>query len=272
MRKLLQTQIALVTVSWGIEKENIHLHNYGKYGADRRDFCGVNKLENGVIYQSAVALQIASKLQISALEISKKIVLDLENQQSLDFQAQVMPQGIINFRISDRALANWLEFIKSKTSPQQTIFPEVINYFPIQAAHARCCSLLKLGAREKVIELKDQAPNSWQISLPSEIPWLDTKGNFRLLTSSEINLVNLLVNLVDEFDSFPEKNQPQKWLKLATEISKSFAYFDRNCLIFGEIKLKDLPLAQARLGLVAITQWGLQKLLEEYLGAIAQIS
>ncbi len=255
---------------------------------------GEKGLRSCVSYKCAVALQLAPRWGISAGEIAEKLVLELANfqvlnGQNLEVQAEVMDQGIINLRVSDRSLAYWLEQLKLSPFPYRAvdpkidpnIDPKIINYFPIQSAHARCCSLLQLAFREGVIQLEDRSLDklsnellaSWQILVPSEIPWLDQQGEFRLVTPQEQYLVNLLVNLVDEFDSDQDstksQKQLQKWEKLATEISRGFANFDKYSRIFGDVRANNLPLAQTRLGLIALTRWGLERLLIEYLGAIA---
>jgi len=305
IRQLLRSHIALVTAPWGMEMGDISLRNYGlppltpaltrryarKKGGNheyslKKGGTGEEILGSCVNYRCAVALQLAPRWEISAGEIAEKLVWELENFLLLDgqnfgVQVQVMDRGIINLGVSDRSLSCWLEQLRLNPFSYQVvdpkIEPKIINYFPIQAAHARCCSLLKLAARENLLQLEERSLNklldSWQILVPSEIPWLGQQGKLRLITPPELYLVNLLVNLVDEFDSSQDlaktKKHLQKWEKLATEISRSFANFDRHSQIFGEVRLNNLSLAQARLGLVMLTRWGLAKLLVEYLGAIA---
>ena len=310
IKQLLRSQIVLVAGSWGVEMGDISLRNYGlgalpsrtplKKGGNglspltplKKGGTGEEVLRSCVSYRCAVALQLAPRWGISAGKIAEKLVLELENFQALDgqnfeVQAEVIDQGIINLGVSDRSLACWLEQLRLSPFPYRAvdpkIDPKIINYFPIQSAHARCCSLLQLAVREKVIQLEDRSLDklsdellaSWQILVPSEIPWLDQQGEFRLVTPQEQYLVNLLVNLIDEFDSCQDspksQKQLQKWEKLATEISRGFANFDRYSRIFGEVRANNLPLAQARLGLVVLTRWGLERLLREYLGAIAPL-
>jgi hypothetical protein len=310
LKKILQAWLVGVTSSWGLEIVEIPLRNYGQdfWQVDRSPLTpspteeiGQNTLGNCVSYKCALALQLAPRWGISPVEIAEKLVSELNNSQLLnnlnslnkqsldqtflDIQPQIIDQGIINLRVSDRSLAQWLEQLRLQSSPDRENNPQndpgVINHLLIQSAHARCCSLLRLAAREKLIQLQDQSQEQlqhelldpWQICLPSEIPWLDDQGKFRLIIPQEQYLVNLLVNLVDEFDSnqdsAKDRKSIQKWLKLATEISLGFAHFDRYSQIFGETSLNNLPTAQARLGLIAITRWGLQELLVTYLGAIA---
>lgn len=312
LKRILQAWLVEITSSWGLEIAEIPLRNYGQnYGQDFRlgnhslltpsqaAETSQNNLGNCVSYKCALALQLAPRWGISAGEIAEKLVAELNNSQHLnreylhlpflDVQPQMIDRGIIDLRISDRSLAQWLEQLRLQSSADQKnnpqIDPEIINHLPIQSAHARCCSLLRLAAREKLIQLQElsqdqsqyqlqeQLIDPWQINLPVAIPWLDEQEKLRLIIPQERYLVNLLVNLVDEFDAhqdfIKDRRSMQKWLKLATEISLGFANFDRHSQIFGETKLKDLPTAQARLGLIALTRWGLQELLVTYLGAIA---
>jgi hypothetical protein len=322
LKKILQAWLARATSSWGLEIVEIPLRNYGQdfRQVDRSPLTpspteeiGQNTLGNCVSYKCALALQLAPRWGISPVEIAEKLVSELNNSRTLnnlnnfnnfnnfnnldnlnkqclelpflDVQPQIIDQGIINLRVSDRSLAQWLEQLRLHSSPDRENNPQndpgVINHLLIQSAHARCCSLLRLAARENLIQLQDQPQaqlqhellDPWQICLPLETPWLDDQGKFRLMIPQEQYLVNLLVNLVDEFDSdqdsAKDRKSIRKWLKLATEISLGFAHFDRYSQIFGETSLNNLPTAQARLGLIAITRWGLQELLVTYLGAIA---
>jgi arginyl-tRNA synthetase len=155
-------------------------------------------------------------------------------------------------------------------SPNLNLGQKNYNYFPLQYTHARCCSLLRLAAAEGLVHLQGQG----KIAKTPKISWLDRHNAWQLVTPSAQRLINQLVNLADEFDinKFEESSSPtqrRKWQKLATKISLSFEEFYRYNRIFGAECRANLPLAQARLGLVALTQGGLQKLLEEYLGAIA---
>ena len=64
--------------------------------------------------------------------------------------------------------------------------------------------------------------------------------------------------------------EQQRSLKVALSLSESFEEFSKHCRIYGEVK-KTPQLAQARLGLVAVTQKLLRSLLQDDLGVSAPV-
>ncbi|NEO64740.1 MAG: glutamate acetyltransferase, partial [Moorea sp. SIO4G2] len=78
-------------------------------------------------------------------------------------------------------------------------------------------------------------------------------------------LIGQLMDLTDYLSGTESKN----WLKLASSVSNAFEQFYRSCRIWGEVKHQTPRLAQARLGLVGVTQVVLRSLLEEQLGVPA---
>ncbi len=299
LKKILQAQIAgsietlalknLALKNLALKNLEIPLRNYGFTQPRTREALGINIPANYpcINYQCTLALQLASPWGMSHLEAAENILeLLISSSQPLIFQSQILPKGIINLAILDRALADWLDQLIPQLillSPKQVTINQEINYFLLQSTHARCCSLLRLAKKEGL--------------LPSQTktPWLDTQSRWHLDSQSARKLLNQIVNLIDEFDtnqpvqpvqpvqstltqqeiSIPtNKLNPQlrhKWQKLGTEISLSWQEFHGSDRIFGEVCRDNLPLAQARLGLVALTQAVLQKILEEYLGSIAPL-
>jgi hypothetical protein len=148
------------------------------------------------------------------------------------------------------------------------------NLFPVQYAHARCCSLVLLAHREGLIKLREPVPNSspsfWSIISPNPIPWLNSDGRLRLNHPDESRLIAELVEVVDNIEC-PDVRGSVKWEKAAVNLSQAFENFWCNCRIWGEVKIISPELAQARLGLLMATQSVLRFVLEENLGTFAPL-
>ena len=242
----------------------------------------VNRIKNqtGVIYGSAIALKLASRLHQSPLDLATSIGLKFQTLNAElgkfppDVTIQVLPSGMLQFEFTDLGIAAWLEqmirypWISTPIQDRQ-ILPDL---FGIQYSHARCCSLLRLGDRDQLITL--EASNLIS-TLPLKIsphsppiPWLNPQEKLQFTQSYEYQLLTESVNLVDIL--FCSASH-QKWLKIADQFSQSFQQFYRYCQIWGEVKQGKTELAQARLGLVFITQFLLKILLEEKLGIMAPL-
>ena len=183
------------------------------------------------------------------------------------------------------------------------------NFFPLQYTHARCCSLLRLAHQQGLIKLngmdctnsnsgldtstssspennqqkihryteKEQTQSNSQFSIfnfPNPIPWLnEAQGLDRELL--QLRLVHpaerrLIAQIIDVQDALTNQNQLQG-IKLARDLSQAFEHFYRSCHIWGEVKSQTPKLAQARLGLVAVTQILLRSLLQEKLCVLAPV-
>jgi len=150
------------------------------------------------------------------------------------------------------------------------------NLFSIQYAHARCCSLLRLAHREGLIKLKDLdfKTHDWQLVEPNPIPWLNERQE-AATTQLILGLVHpaerrLIAQILDVSDSIKNLDQ-LKAVKLANSLSEAFEGFYSGCRIWGEVKIHALRLAQARLGLVGVTQGLLRSLLQDQLGVSAPV-
>lgn len=135
--------------------------------------------------------------------------------------------------------------------------------FPAKHAHARCCSLLRLAHEEDLLVLShpDFPANepSWQILHPTFIPWLNSDQQIHLTHLAERQLIAQLITVLDELWEPPSNSK--SYLKLSNALSQAFYNFHAACQIFGEVRVNNLPLAQARLALVLITQFLLRSLL-----------
>jgi arginyl-tRNA synthetase len=251
-----------------------------------------------VEYLSPIALKLANMQPQSPMDMALKIATycqeDRQNQRYLNQEyltIEVVPPGIVLFQLTDLAVAaslqNFPGLIKQKMEKSDLKITHLSvdndRLFPIQYSHARCCSLLRLADRERIIEIADgDRTNSqplWQLIAPNPIPWLDDQNRLRLFHPAELNLISQLFIIIDYLAPFlPENsedliiaNRAENWDKLAKALSDVFQTFYSQCRIWGEVKQETPKLAQARLGLVVATQALLQFILQELLGVFAPL-
>lgn len=211
-----------------------------------------------------------------------------EQESGLDFDVEVVFPGWIHFRLNDWSLAvllqkliqmpvtksvdySTLEFQRRDDSPTATL-----NCFPVQYAHARCCSLLRLAHQQGLITLKDLDFKTLdcQLLAPNPISWLKDEQEaatgqlvLRLVHPAERCLIAQMLDVIDA-----SRNLEQlRAAKLANALSKAFEEFYSCCRIWGEVKTQTPKLAQARLGLVGITQGALRSFLQDQLGVSAPV-
>jgi arginyl-tRNA synthetase len=237
-----------------------------------------------IIYTSPIALALARYLLLSpaiiAENIVKLLILNQDNSSvelSLQLQIEIIPSGWLNFYLDSKALANWLKqsvfflevypTINPNVNQAQTIATQqtktsenLRSLVPIQYAHARCCSLLRLGAEAQLITLKDDCFSNlaWQLEYPKSISWLDKEQNFWLTEVAEYYLLQQLLRVTDAF-AF----KPNSWVKLAFELSIACEIFQAECRFLGKVKEQTPQIAIARLGLIALVQYWLQRILVE---------
>ena len=236
-----------------------------------------------VLYASAIALQLSSVLKLPAIDIAHALAeLVCHQTDGQDFTVQVVPPGWIYLELTESYLAAWLQHLtqappeleprelERKSNPKSKI---ELSLFAVQYAHARCCSLLQLAHREELISLKstDSAHSSalWLAMTPLPIPWLNEEQKLCLYHWDEWGLIDQLCAILDELYCPYRSRQPTNWHKATLSLSQAFQTFYSYCRIWGEVKSQNLPLAQARLGLVLITQSVLRLLLQSKLGVVA---
>ena len=277
---------------------------------------------NYVCYRSAIALKLSSAWQQTPLDIAHQLTdaLVTLSQESADAigincTVEVLPPGWILFRLSDRALATYLQgwfTIPPFPSVPENYLNEKLHkkggvgdrkkrqqnqlnsdkIFPVQYIHARCCSLLRLADEQGLIQVTDagvwgcgevgevgeaggdgeelfpvtthQSPIL--IIYPNPIPWLQDAGEsdkesvrLRLTHPTEWDLIVQLFDLLDVISA----SDCQRWVKQGLAVSEAYEQFYKSCRIWGDVKIHDLPLAQARLGLIGVTQVVLRSLLEK---------
>ena len=256
-----------------------------------------------VIYGSAIALKLASKYKLAPVEIATQLATYLEtttdynsNAKILDFFIEVSNSGWIYFNLTNSSIAVWLQHL---LEIPETLFhhfkiPEAKNielkrsfsFFQIQYTHARCCSLLRLGEQEGLIQIsRHNHQGKFYIVEPKPIPWLNSGLIAKVFENpapalpvsrgmefcSSLHLIEQLLDLLDELSTanlIPPQKATSRLLKLTISLSEAMINFDRTCRILGQVKTHP-QLAQARLGLVAVTQPLLQLMLRDRFGISA---
>jgi arginyl-tRNA synthetase len=236
----------------------------------------------GVVYISAIALKLAKMWQQTPQAIATQLAQTLQPLCNADFTIAVAPSGMIQFELTDTALAFWLQGLAQTALPvpESRILSPVVSVdrlFPIQYSHARCCSLLRMAHRDRLIAIGNPdvttAPEIWSLTAPNPIPWLDNE-KLQLVHPAEYNLISQLLAVLDTLSPIFEadkREKPVNHLKLANSLSEAFQTFYSQCRIWGEVKIENPKLAQARLGLVLATQSLLRFILEELLNAVAPL-
>ncbi len=254
--------------------------------------------QSQIIYRSAIAFKLSCQKPILALAHQIMACLPLRNETdlsqqqalktlhlqlpllhefskepelTLNFQVEVVYPGWLEFRLTNVSLAAWLQNLISANSLKLANEPAKIpaNCFLVQYAHARCCSILALAHQQGLIVLKDG-----QLLQPSPIPWLQDEQaathqsrQLCLVHPAEKRLIALVLDILEE----QEKLEQRRALKFAIALSQAWEEFSKHCRIWGEVKTQTPKLAQARLGLVAVTQGLLRSLLEDCLGVCAPV-
>jgi arginyl-tRNA synthetase len=242
-------------------------------------------------YLCAIALRLSPQWQRPPMEIAREIVSQYQCQypeSQNDFLIAVVPPGMILFQVRDRALSSWLQILSqtplslSQISPSSEISHP--SSFPLTYTHARCCSLLRLAHRDRLITLKTPEPEItpplWEIITPKPIIWLNEQGHLLLNHPTERDLIYQFLATLDtlilslspgQTEDFACPNPPSLLrgrrgaIDLAYHLSKSWENFYAQCRIWGEVKRETPKISQARLGLIIITHNFLRFMLQELL-------
>lgn len=238
--------------------------------------------ERQFLYVSAIALQLSAAKNIPAVEIATALATLIRSSSlgqnafiSQEFTVQVLPPGLIHLEITQPLLAAWLQNLVQKQWSNgeigrwrelhfsSTFLSNTSRLFAVQYAHARCCSLLRMAAREGLITLQSPPtfPFLFNLLTPDPIPWLTSDYKLRLCHISELALLSQLLKLLD--DLYCPSPSLVDWEKAALNLSQAFQVFYSSLRIWGEVKIQLPNLAQARLGLVLATQSVLRLLLQD---------
>jgi arginyl-tRNA synthetase len=176
--------------------------------------------------------------------------------------------------LSDRAIAVWLNFlldeplslVASRSNPQLAPLSHCDRrIFAIQHVHARCCSLLRLADRERLIQLCSPEAQGivWPFQHPVTIPWLDSNGHLHLQGLTERRLISQLFTVMESRSPQSAPLAPIQVLRLAEEVSQAFDAFHRDRPLLDRTRASSQEVIQARLGLVLATQRVLHCLLQQ---------
>lgn len=230
-------------------------------------------------FVSPLALKIAAGKD-SPLVVAEQILTAIPPQpQMLKLWAE--PSGWIYGQFTGDAIATWLQqLIETRPHLQHSKVVPLDNslsdphLFPVQYAHARCCSLLRLAQQERIIELQ----RGYAISTP--ISWCTNQGQLYLQHPAEQTLLQNLLNFPGALQTSKrswhtsDPGVPLPWPLDADQLRRQtqqwgeqFLQFYRDCRIFG--RTHPAPLVQARLGLVSATQRVLAFLLQDLLHLVA---
>lgn len=240
------------------------------------------------VAQTIVAQMISAHLidSIKAMEDEATPHQPLSDALWRNFTVRVIPPGWIHLQLNDLGLASWLQIVTEQPIRlgdrlRQKIVHENDNQllrnstklFELQHTHARCCSQISLAQRIGLLSLSenfsDLRPNDVQyrsVLTPEPFPWLDSRPMLRFQHPTEHQLISQLVATVD---TLSDASSQLSILKVGEKLSQNFIKFHAACRIFAEVKTSESELAQARLGLVLVTQAVLKALLEEGLGVCA---
>ncbi|MBD2576906.1 DALR anticodon-binding domain-containing protein [Oscillatoria sp. FACHB-1406] len=219
---------------------------------------------SGIAYRSALSLELAAREGESADAIARKLCARfVENADNCPFIGRAIEGGLLEFQLRDRNLAEWLQkWLEGEGERGREGEGErglIASVFPVQYARARCCSLLRSGHRDKIIEF-EASKGRWLH--PQPIPWLTSAENGATLSlqhPAEQQLIWRLTEVADVLAGVSNAN----CLKLALSLSEALLECDRACRIWGEVKRDAPDLAIARLGLLAATRTAIDCLLNE---------
>jgi len=192
------------------------------------------------------------------------------NCLSWSFQVKLLESGC-DLCLGDHSLGIWLQNLTQIVDVYSTLKSdysyEVISpLFTLQYAHSRCCAVLRLGHQQEIIKLQDLyfTQPIWQWLEP-ELNFNSTKGDLLLIKPEARALINQMIAIIDALES----QDTQNWLKLTTNLAKTFLDFHSRYPLWAD--KQNLEIIQAYLGLIALTQWLLQYLLNNKLNIPALV-
>ncbi|XQQ07836.1 MAG: DALR anticodon-binding domain-containing protein [Leptolyngbya sp. IPPAS B-1204] len=264
-----------------------------------------NELANELEYVSALAFKLQSLQAQPALLLAQKIAANLalptwfEPSSPANLWTEriwrhvvisVRPPGWIHLRLKHAGVAEWLQGLASdsggvgsqelgvRSQASQSVSRRELGVsgfdhhaseiFAAMHAHARCCSLLRWAAQEKLIQIAvgeagGEAGTEAVLELKQPIPWLDANQMLR----GQASEWNLILQISDTLDNLAQPQTAQQTLKVLANLSQAFQVFHAQSRIWGDDRRRDPApeLVQVRLGLMLITQKILHCLLTQSL-------
>lgn len=227
----------------------------------------------------AIAHDLATQLMPGAECFPHASNPDLATRLWHHCRLRTTPTALIEITVGDRGLALWLQqsiealsllgltpAFTMVSSSALTPADESIVWAG-QMAHARCCSLLGLAAREGLIQLVNDG-DRWHITQPTPVPWMADETTLWLHHPAERALLTHLIDTMDDLVAQTPLSQTRvlKWIE---RLALAVQQFDRACRLFGEVRQTQLPLVQARLGVLLIGRSLLESLLKHGLQVAA---
>ncbi|MFM2312599.1 MAG: hypothetical protein RLZZ04_1875 [Cyanobacteriota bacterium] len=253
-----------------------------------------------IIYACPLGMSLSANLQQSPQTIMEQlsglltvkqnqldfINLDPTNQDcSAQLLTEIVSLGWLNFYLDSQLIANWLQrslswsqanHVQATNRGTYPLAQSPNRLFPAQYIHGRCCSLLSLGAREGIITCWNDDTNALDVTSSPVISWLDPQHKLWFTELAEYNLLQQLLQISDSWLDHLENTEntdvdhdPKHWSKIVLNLSQMTAIFLAECRLLGEVKQHYPQKAIARLGLIALVQFWLEKILVEKLRVAA---
>jgi hypothetical protein len=250
-----------------------------------------------IIYACPLGMSLSANLQQPPQTIMEQLICLLTVKQNhldpseRDFSSQlvteIVPLGWLNFHLDSLLIANWLQrsLCWSRANNCQATNRETYSLdqapgklFPAQYIHGRCCSLLSLGVREGIITCWND--DAAQVASSSVTVWLDPEHKLWFTELAEYNLLQQLLEIADSWLDHLDvlentavhhdpKHWSKHWSKMVLNLSQMTAIFLAECRFLGEVKQRYPQKAIARLRLIALVRFWLEKILVEKLGVAA---
>ena len=244
---------------------------------------------SSLVYCSAVAFPLANLSGLPSLQVAQELlslfginIQESTQELKLQFTVRVVKNGLIEFFFSDRSLGLWLSGISEWGVEEASGAGEAsgegergrgggYNVFPMQYVHNRCCSLLRLGVREGLINLQDgDFSDTWQIANPNPFKYYCDENIRYCYESAELNLLRKISAMIDGISDRTKDKElrasnsqnTKTQVQLALNLSDACLKFIAACRIFGSVAQEKRDLAIARLSLIAIVQRCLQIFME----------
>jgi hypothetical protein len=240
-------------------------------------------------FATAIALQLAQQVGMPAPTLAESLAQTINNLDTVALPISVATnaQGWLYAMVPETSLAIWLSqlYVHISHTPLTlecpTRLPKPVLgqqlQFSLHYAHARCCSLLRLGNQAQLIEPTISWLNPGQrqwMQHPSEQALLDLLLQFP--ASLSLNRQYWGLETADAA-IFPANVHLLNWaapsqqlLAVCRDWAVGFEQFYRHCQIFSEVKTLQPDLARSRLGLVTILRAVLCFLIETVLGEKAR--
>ena len=264
IRQIISIQIRISLNVYAGKSKNLHMNLAHIH---------LHKVRNKgkISYATSVAFILSKLCNMRATEVAEGIGENLSTKLGGQFFVNVNPSGLIKILVSDQFIANWLDSLISSSSENDlTIDSAGLAYysptlFTAQYCHARWCSLLRLGERERLI----RPCRATQSSL-----WLDEDEKIRCDHQTTSCLISELVQIVDwlydDWESSQDigkSNRKINWEKNIVGLVNTFTAFWADCRILGTTISPEL--AQMRFNLIFATKLVLEFLLLNHLGIAA---